>query len=54
MDLSDKNILVMGMAKTGVACARFLAKRGAQVVATDMRDAAALAALHPRYQAPAW
>lgn len=43
MELKDKNILVMGLAKTGVACARFLAKAGARVTATDMRDASALA-----------
>lgn len=33
----------MGLAKTGVACARFLAKQAAQVTATDMRDEVALA-----------
>lgn len=43
MDLTDKHILVMGLARTGVACCRFLAKRGAKVTATDMRDATALA-----------
>ncbi|HEX9078465.1 MAG TPA: UDP-N-acetylmuramoyl-L-alanine--D-glutamate ligase [Desulfuromonadaceae bacterium] len=45
MNLKNKNILVMGLAKTGVACARFLAKAGARVTATDMRDEAALAAV---------
>lgn len=43
MELNDKNILVVGLAKTGVACARFLAKRGARVTVTDMRDESALA-----------
>jgi len=43
MNLSDKNILVMGLARTGVACCRFLAGQGASVVATDMRDEGALA-----------
>ena len=43
MQLNDKHILVMGLARTGVACARFLAKRGAQVTATDMRSEAELA-----------
>ena len=38
MELKDKYILVMGLARTGVACARFLAGRGARVTATDMRD----------------
>src|SRR6185369_9507084 len=44
MELKNKNILVVGLAKTGVACARFLALRGALVTVTDMRDEAALAA----------
>lgn len=43
MNLSGKNILVIGLARTGVACCRFLAKQGAHVTATDMRDEAALA-----------
>jgi UDP-N-acetylmuramoylalanine--D-glutamate ligase len=43
VDLTGKSILVVGLAKTGVACCRFLAQQGARVVATDMRDAAALA-----------
>jgi len=43
MDLKTKKITVMGLAKTGVACARFLASRGAQVTATDLRDQQALA-----------
>lgn len=42
MDLKNKNILVVGLAKTGVACARFLAKSGAAVTVTDMRNEAAL------------
>ncbi len=33
----------MGLARTGAACCRFLAGQGAAVVATDMRDEAALA-----------
>lgn len=43
MELKDKNILVMGLARTGVAVVRFLAKQGAMVTATDMRDEKALA-----------
>ncbi len=43
MQLNNKNILVVGLAKTGVACARFLASRGARVTVTDMRDESALA-----------
>ncbi len=43
MDLKNKNILVVGLAKTGVACARVLASKGARVTVTDMRSEAALA-----------
>jgi UDP-N-acetylmuramoylalanine--D-glutamate ligase len=43
MDYSNKKILVVGLAKTGVACARFLASKGARVTVTDMRSEAALA-----------
>lgn len=43
MNLSGKITLVMGLARTGVACCRFLAGQGAAVVATDMRDESALA-----------
>lgn len=42
MDLKNKNILVVGLAKTGVSCARFLASKGARVTVTDMRSEAAL------------
>jgi len=45
VDLTDKHILVMGLARTGIACCRFLAKQGAHVTATDMRDESALAAV---------
>jgi UDP-N-acetylmuramoylalanine--D-glutamate ligase len=38
MELNNKNILVVGLAKTGVACARFLASKGARVTVTDMRS----------------
>ncbi|MBI2354396.1 MAG: UDP-N-acetylmuramoyl-L-alanine--D-glutamate ligase [Deltaproteobacteria bacterium] len=43
MDLRDKNILVVGLARTGVAVARFLASRGARVTVTDMKGEAELA-----------
>jgi len=42
MELNNKKITVMGLAKTGVASARFLARHGAQVTATDTRDEADL------------
>ncbi|HEY5523482.1 MAG TPA: UDP-N-acetylmuramoyl-L-alanine--D-glutamate ligase, partial [Desulfuromonadaceae bacterium] len=43
MDYRNKKILVVGLAKTGVACARFLASKGARVTVTDMRSETALA-----------
>jgi UDP-N-acetylmuramoylalanine--D-glutamate ligase len=43
MELDNKHILVVGLARTGVACVRFLAERGALLTATDMRDESALA-----------
>ena len=43
MQLKNKKVLVVGLAKTGVACARFLAVKGARVTVTDMRGEAALA-----------
>ncbi|BCG45737.1 UDP-N-acetylmuramoyl-L-alanine--D-glutamate ligase [Citrifermentans bremense] len=42
MELKDKKILVVGLAKTGVAVARFLAQAGALVTVTDMREEEAL------------
>jgi len=42
MELAGRKILVVGLAKTGVACARFLARSGAAVTVTDMRVAEAL------------
>jgi UDP-N-acetylmuramoylalanine--D-glutamate ligase len=43
MELKNKNTLVVGLAKTGVSCARFLASKGACVTVTDMRSEPALA-----------
>lgn len=45
MEVKNKNILVVGLARTGVACARFLAQQGARVTATDLRDETALASV---------
>ncbi len=42
MEISGKKILVVGLARTGVALACFLAERGARVTVTDMAPAAAL------------
>jgi UDP-N-acetylmuramoylalanine--D-glutamate ligase len=43
MELTNKKILVVGLARTGVAVARFLVAQGAQVIVTDMRDEEQLA-----------
>jgi UDP-N-acetylmuramoylalanine--D-glutamate ligase len=42
MDFSKKNILVVGLARTGVALCRFLAEHGAQVTVTDQASPADL------------
>ena len=44
MDVSGKTVVVVGLAQTGIACARFLARRGARVVVTDGKPEAELAA----------
>ena len=43
MNLQNKSILVVGLARTGIACARFLAKQGARVTVTDMKTAGQVA-----------
>ena len=43
MDVTNRHILVVGLARTGVSVARFLASRGARVTVTDLRDEIALA-----------
>lgn len=43
MDFSGKNILVVGLARTGVALCRFLAGRGARVTVTDQAPPSDLA-----------
>lgn len=40
MDLSNKRVLVCGMARSGIAAAKLLAKLGAQVTISDMKDEA--------------
>jgi UDP-N-acetylmuramoylalanine--D-glutamate ligase len=45
MDLTGKKILVVGLAKTGVALTRFLARAGARVTVTDVAPADELAAM---------
>jgi UDP-N-acetylmuramoylalanine--D-glutamate ligase len=41
MDLRDKKVAVIGVGKTGLATARFLAGRGAQIALTDAKPAEA-------------
>jgi len=45
MDLKDRQILVVGLARTGVSVARFLASQNARVTVTDLRDELALASV---------
>jgi UDP-N-acetylmuramoylalanine--D-glutamate ligase len=42
MDLNGKKVLVIGLARTGRECARFLARQGARVSVSDLRGAEAL------------
>jgi UDP-N-acetylmuramoylalanine--D-glutamate ligase len=42
MELRGKKFLVIGLARTGLECARFLAGRGAQVAVSDLRAASEL------------
>jgi UDP-N-acetylmuramoylalanine--D-glutamate ligase len=42
--LRDKKVIVVGLAQTGVALAKFCARRGAHVIVTDSRPAEKLAA----------
>jgi UDP-N-acetylmuramoylalanine--D-glutamate ligase len=43
MNFADQNILVVGLARTGVALCRFLTEQGAQVTVTDQAASEALA-----------
>ena len=40
MDLIGQNILIIGLGKTGIATARFLAKQKARIVVTDQKTEA--------------
>jgi len=42
MNVSGKKILIVGLARTGVAAAKFLVSEGAEVTVTDMKEKAAL------------
>jgi UDP-N-acetylmuramoylalanine--D-glutamate ligase len=42
LDLDGKTVVVVGLAQTGVAVARFCARRGARVIVSDARPAAQL------------
>jgi UDP-N-acetylmuramoylalanine--D-glutamate ligase len=50
MDLANKNILIVGLGKSGVAVARFLKSRGASVIATDVADEQELGSTIPLLQ----
>jgi UDP-N-acetylmuramoylalanine--D-glutamate ligase len=65
MDLKGKKVMVLGLARTGSAAARFLVRQGADVLVSDcrkeaelQRETAALAGLPVRYflggEDPAW
>jgi UDP-N-acetylmuramoylalanine--D-glutamate ligase len=41
-DLAGKSVAIVGMARSGMAAAEFLWKRGARVTLSDSRPAAAL------------
>ncbi|MEO8707126.1 MAG: UDP-N-acetylmuramoyl-L-alanine--D-glutamate ligase, partial [Kofleriaceae bacterium] len=43
LDLDGKTVVVVGLAQTGVAVAKFCAKRGARVIVTDGKEASKLA-----------
>ncbi|HNC43852.1 MAG TPA: UDP-N-acetylmuramoyl-L-alanine--D-glutamate ligase [Acidobacteriota bacterium] len=51
MDVTGKNILIVGAARSGLAAAEFLAARGAQVTVTDQRPESALLAETERMRA---
>jgi UDP-N-acetylmuramoylalanine--D-glutamate ligase len=38
MELRNKRVLVVGLARTGVECARFLVRQGAEVLLSDLRS----------------
>ena len=42
MELRDKKVLVVGLARTGIECTRFLLKQGARVAVSDLRSEMAL------------
>ena len=50
MDLTGKKVLVVGLARTGVALTRFLAHAGARVTVTDLAPAKELAEMRALIQ----
>ena len=54
MDLKGKKVLVVGLARTGVAAVRFLTKRGARVKVSDAKTAAELAPFLGRRRGLPW
>ncbi|MBM3295626.1 MAG: UDP-N-acetylmuramoyl-L-alanine--D-glutamate ligase [Candidatus Aminicenantes bacterium] len=51
MDLAGKNVLVIGLGKTGQAAAAFLLRRGARVTITEKKTAGELGAAAARWRA---
>jgi len=47
MELAGKNILIVGLGKSGIATARFLKNRGAAVTATDLAEQQRLGSMMP-------
>ena len=60
MDLDGKTIVVVGLAQTGVAVAKFCARRGARVVVTDGKlikqgkRVFLMAPIHHHYEKKGW
>src|SRR4051794_1810542 len=42
MELKGKRVMVLGLARTGIAAARFLAEQGADVIVSDRRGGSEL------------
>lgn len=52
-DWQEKKVAILGIARSGVACAQVLLNRGAQVILSDVRPAAELAEILPQVPAEA-
>jgi len=54
MEIAGKKVLVIGLGKTGIAAARFLAGRGARIVAVDRKPTADLSEAQSQLRGIAW